>query len=529
MQATSIRPVLSIRQTHTRRIPPPNVFQVRFNHTTSNGRSNSSSQQTPEVKLRSPNVTPEIDANEPQERSSTVAPEVFKLEPTFGYAEPKNTSSGKSTSTSASAKLFADAAHEEAEEKAKMSQRLSVLEQQYPNWDGDESIKDAVLRMLVDKYKPLRTGTIQTAEEKIKLHPPKLAPAFGSHEIPISTPPQPVKLVPTTGSWATESLLPAKENHQPWHTEFKAPSMDNGSVKLAQMPPPPVTKKTTTQPMDDRARRLAREEKKRTQKVGRLSQAKESTLDYRLGIKGHQMQHQMASGMPNPTSIKGWNSLIEDKIENARKAGVFNSIKGRGKPLERTTDEYNPFIAREEFLMNRIVQRNNAAPPWIEIQRELDTAVATFREILRQAWIRRTIRVLVMEHPAPILAKLTLDDIQRHRDAEWIAKEKSYHTTAVDKLNALVRNYNGMAPYAVRRAYYTREAEVEKLYEECAPAILHALAERVPESPELPLGSSSGGSMSGPLGGGKLGKVVVFRFLDWLRLLFRRLFGIKET
>jgi len=30
--------------------------------------------------------------------------------------------------------------------------------------------------------------------------------------------------------------------------------------------------------------------------------------------------------------------------------------------------ERNPFIAREEFLMNRMVQRNGAAPPWVELQ-----------------------------------------------------------------------------------------------------------------------------------------------------------------
>lgn len=34
----------------------------------------------------------------------------------------------------------------------------------------------------------------------------------------------------------------------------------------------------------------------------------------------------------------------------------------------RDTAERNPFIGREEFLMNRIVRRNNAAPPWIDLQ-----------------------------------------------------------------------------------------------------------------------------------------------------------------
>lgn len=33
-----------------------------------------------------------------------------------------------------------------------------------------------------------------------------------------------------------------------------------------------------------------------------------------------------------------------------------------------SNDEKNPFIGREEFLMNRIVQRNGAVPPWVELQ-----------------------------------------------------------------------------------------------------------------------------------------------------------------
>ena len=54
--------------------------------------------------------------------------------------------------------------------------------------------------------------------------------------------------------------------------------------------------------------------------------------------------------------------------QRARQQGHFKAIKGRGKPLVRESDEHNPFIAREEFLMNRIVQRNGAAPPWVELQ-----------------------------------------------------------------------------------------------------------------------------------------------------------------
>ena len=48
--------------------------------------------------------------------------------------------------------------------------------------------------------------------------------------------------------------------------------------------------------------------------------------------------------------------------------GQFTVLSGRGKPLVRQVDESNPFIAREEFLMNRVIQRNGAAPPWVELQ-----------------------------------------------------------------------------------------------------------------------------------------------------------------
>ena len=63
-------------------------------------------------------------------------------------------------------------------------------------------------------------------------------------------------------------------------------------------------------------------------------------------------------------------------VQKARQAGHFNNIKGRGRPIARTTEDKNPFIGREEFLMNRIVQRQGAAPPWVEIQGGTFTAIS---------------------------------------------------------------------------------------------------------------------------------------------------------
>jgi DnaJ homolog subfamily C member 28 len=64
------------------------------------------------------------------------------------------------------------------------------------------------------------------------------------------------------------------------------------------------------------------------------------------------------------------------------------------------------------------------------------------------------------------------------RDPEWEERERKYHDTAVEDVNALVRKYNGLAPYAVRRAYYARTVELEKTYIDAGPDILRGIKER---------------------------------------------------
>ncbi|KAG6831979.1 hypothetical protein H0H87_003123 [Tephrocybe sp. NHM501043] len=427
--------------------------------------------------------------------------------------------------TSASDKLFADAAREEAEESAqrRQSSRITALENEHENWDGDERMEDAVLRMLVDKYKPLRTGTIQSADEKLKSSPPGVRPRSQVTVRPMT---------PQTGSWATEPLLPSKENHQPWQTTFKVPEHATSSIKHgAMLPPLPAQKSMKPTPTDDRARRLEREEKKRMQHVDRLATAKETTFDYRLGIRN---TGGAPRGQVGPVSLKGWTNLVEDRIEKARQAGLFQNVKGRGKPLVPAMDEFNPFIAREEFLMNRIVQRNGAAPPWVEMQaEELDTAVNTFREILRQSWVRRVVRVITSTTPPALLHTFTLGDIKAFRDAEWERREQAYHQVALDELNALVRRHNGVAPYAVRRPYYFLSVELEKLFEESVEAVSSELKERmlVKDTYDTVKASAEGPLSSGV--GAPGGHFPIWRLRDffraWLEVLMLKIWGPRRS
>ena len=217
----------------------------------------------------------------------------------------------------ASAKLFEDAAREEAaeEEALRKSSLVSSLETKHKNWTGDEPVEHAVLRMLVDKYKPLRGGPIKTAEEKLKAAPPQVRSQGAPHE--------PVGDDHSTGivsgileeaSVRTyvpgEPILPGIPGHQPWHTTFTVPSHATSNVRYGNIPLPKST--VSPLPLDDKARRKEKETRRRMQQGARLSQARESTLDYRLGIKGG------AAGRfrrPNPVTLKGWASLVEDRIE----------------------------------------------------------------------------------------------------------------------------------------------------------------------------------------------------------------------
>ena len=98
-----------------------------------------------------------------------------------------NTNKLPTPDTRASSKLFADAKLEEGEGneqqqcqtqhsppsvKTKLDTSSRILAQQlgsqsHPNWDGDESVRDAVLRMLVDKYKPVKVKT-ESVDEGVK-------------------------------------------------------------------------------------------------------------------------------------------------------------------------------------------------------------------------------------------------------------------------------------------------------------------------------------------------------------------------
>lgn len=65
------------------------------------------------------------------------------------------------------------------------------------------------------------------------------------------------------------------------------------------------------------------------------------------------------------------------------------------------------------------------------------------------------------------------------RDTEWEARERGYHDTAIEEVNSLVRRYNGVAPYPVRKPYHDRKTELDRAYQESAEGIMKGLEQRI--------------------------------------------------
>jgi hypothetical protein len=99
-----------------------------------------------------------------------------------------------------------------------------------------------------------------------------------------------------------------------------------------------------------------------------------------------------------PGSIQGLASLANKRIEDAIARGQFKNIpRGKGTNVERDHNANSPFIDTTEYFMNKIIQRQEIVPPWIEKQQELASAVNKLRSTLRIDWKRHAARMIASQ------------------------------------------------------------------------------------------------------------------------------------
>ena len=139
----------------------------------------------------------------------------------------------------------------------------------------------------------------------------------------------------------------------------------------------------------------------------RLANARDRTSIYALSQDStmtekerEQMRKQLkerftAGARPMPGSVQGLAALANERIEDAIARGQFKNIpRGKGTNIERDYNASSPFLDTTEYFMNKIIQKQDIVPPWIEKQQELVKAAATFRRRLRNDWKRHAARII---------------------------------------------------------------------------------------------------------------------------------------
>ncbi|WFD27309.1 hypothetical protein MNAN1_002305 [Malassezia nana] len=373
----------------------------------------------------------------------------------------------------ASEQLFRDA---EKEESVAQQNRNKMPNIDDPIWTGEERLEDAVLRMLMDKYKPLRSGTPGTAPVKEKLQKVQKPT-----ELPLSSrqdSPKPSKpFTPEGQPWNAVFVTPT-------HARTDSPKVYRGRYLNLEPPKSDMAKKLNSIGLSPSQLPVANRSAM-TQVRQSLSRAVESErLEHAIQVKlNHtgkgsvtaesEQQHRPLIAMAG--AVKGIAGLAEQKIEEAKRRGVFERNSLRGKPLTAEHYEGNPHLGREEFFLNRIVQRQGSRPPWVELHVEVKTEEMSLRQQIQHAWLCRALMQLDASnvwrqmHPVAVEwgrvdpqtdrptfrvpesedagQKRLLTWAQEFRDPEWVRREASFHAEAVHQLNQVIRRYNQLAPY----------------------------------------------------------------------------------
>ena len=166
------------------------------------------------------------------------------------------------------------------------------------------------------------------------------------------------------------------------HKRIRVPSAR--APRNVNLKPPPKKKTSAGQ-------RLANARDKTS--VYALAQQVDMTEEERVKMRMELKERFSPAARPMPTTLQGLTSLANERIEDAIARGQFRNIpRGAGTNVERDYNANSPFLDTTEYFMNKIIQKQEIVPPWIEKQQELVKLVSSFRSRLRSDWKRHAAR-----------------------------------------------------------------------------------------------------------------------------------------
>jgi len=102
----------------------------------------------------------------------------------------------------------------------------------------------------------------------------------------------------------------------------------------------------------------------------------------------------------------------------------------RGKAIERDPRADNPFIDTTEYIMNKMIQRQDIVPPWIEKQQELVKTASIFRARLRNDWKRMAAKSIA-SRGGTLQEQMTRADMYAASERAYNPKKRAVEQIAV--------------------------------------------------------------------------------------------------
>ena len=82
-----------------------------------------------------------------------------------------------------------------------------------------------------------------------------------------------------------------------------------------------------------------------------------------------------------------WNDLISQRIEEAMRAGKFDNLRSKGKPLNPVPE---PHVPPDMQMANSLLKNNDLTPAWISDRAQVLGEIERFRRKLRAAFTEHT-------------------------------------------------------------------------------------------------------------------------------------------
>ena len=109
---------------------------------------------------------------------------------------------------------------------------------------------------------------------------------------------------------------------------------------------------------------------------------KQNNEEYRTEPPPEQAQEEeQANKAPAPKRTpQDWDTLVNQRIEEAMRNGAFDNLRNKGKPLDPAPD---PHVPPDMQMANSLLKNNDLVPAWIGDRGAMLAAIERFREKLR--------------------------------------------------------------------------------------------------------------------------------------------------